>query len=639
MTKYAEAFVSIGAQLNNSSFGGIKQKITSQITSIGESASASLAKSLSGIGVGLAGAFGAWKIFETAKFGVSLAAQAEQAQEAFETMLGSAQEAQKLMASLQKFAAQTPFEFPELRDASKKLLAFGVTAGDIIPTMRMLGDISAGIGAPIGELAELYGKAKVQGRLFAEDINQFQGRGINVTEQLAKKFGDVRKAVEQGRVGFADLQQALIAMTAEGSRFGGGMAKQAETLQGKWSTFMDSIKADLTTAGALVVESLNFKGILTDVTALNDEMSPLVHSILMVADGADMLADGLKVSLAAATSLVATLADMRAQMLEASAWTTGDKGIAAQADAARAFAKVAEGAAASKWLEAQIAVTGKMPSEMAAGRLKEMKSLADSADAVNKSLKPEGPSVFDTISKDAKKADDYIADLTDKVRMLRLGLTAEQFDLVKLYENFEIPREKVQEAIELSKEHQRLLKEQEQQKAADDVTKDMATPAEQYAAKLKELEGLRDSGKLAPEMFERAKFAEQEKVKLAVGIERDPGEELGAKILDLMNLRDVGAINEATFQRARTAAEEETKRKEARPGDPERRQGVGPGMVGLADMATNIQMAVLGAKDPMQQQQLATQREIAMATKSAAESLAAIRNGANARPRQAARAG
>jgi hypothetical protein len=38
-------------------------------------------------------------------------------------------------------------------------------------TLRRIGDVSAGVQAPISEIAELYGKARVQGRLFAEDIN------------------------------------------------------------------------------------------------------------------------------------------------------------------------------------------------------------------------------------------------------------------------------------------------------------------------------------------------------------------------------------------------------------------------------------------------------------------------------------
>ena len=43
--------------------------------------------------------------------------------------------------------------------------------------------------ATVNQIAELYGKARVQGRLFAEDINQLTGRGIPIIGELAKQFG------------------------------------------------------------------------------------------------------------------------------------------------------------------------------------------------------------------------------------------------------------------------------------------------------------------------------------------------------------------------------------------------------------------------------------------------------------------
>jgi hypothetical protein len=49
-------------------------------------------------------------------------------------------------------------------------------------TLRRIGDVSAGVQAPVGEIVELYGKARVQGRLFAEDINQLTGRGILIIQ-------------------------------------------------------------------------------------------------------------------------------------------------------------------------------------------------------------------------------------------------------------------------------------------------------------------------------------------------------------------------------------------------------------------------------------------------------------------------
>ena len=120
---------------------------------------------------------------------VKLAADAEQAEVAFTTMLGSLGQAKALMGEIQQFAATTPFNTTELVSASKSLLAFGVAQDQIIPTMRTLGDVSAGLGINVRDLAEIYGKARVQGRLMSEDINQLTGRGIPV-HALPRLAGD-----------------------------------------------------------------------------------------------------------------------------------------------------------------------------------------------------------------------------------------------------------------------------------------------------------------------------------------------------------------------------------------------------------------------------------------------------------------
>jgi phage tail tape-measure protein len=78
--------------------------------------------------------------------GVKVASGNEQAKISFTTMLGSAKKADVFLRQLQKFAAETPFEFPELQTAASSLISAGVNANKVIPIMRTLGDITAGMG-------------------------------------------------------------------------------------------------------------------------------------------------------------------------------------------------------------------------------------------------------------------------------------------------------------------------------------------------------------------------------------------------------------------------------------------------------------------------------------------------------------
>jgi tape measure domain-containing protein len=104
-----------------------------------------------------------------------------------------------------------------------------------------------GAGAPIGEIAELFGKAKVQGTLFAEDINQLVGRGIPVIQEFAKQLGvsegEVKKLASSGKITFSNLNQAFIDLSSEGGAFFNMMQEQSQTTIGKFSTLKDNILA------------------------------------------------------------------------------------------------------------------------------------------------------------------------------------------------------------------------------------------------------------------------------------------------------------------------------------------------------------------------------------------------------------
>lgn len=177
----------------------------------------------------------------------------QQLEVAFTTMLGSKAEADKLLAEVTEFAATTPFELSDVAKATKQLLAFGISADKIKDTLRSLGDVSAGIGAPLGEIAYLFGTIKTQGVALTQDVRQFAQRGIPVYEELAKVLGvtteQVGDFITAGKVGFPEIEKVFQNLTAEGSKFGGLMAEQAKTLGGQISNLRDAWDQMLNTIG------------------------------------------------------------------------------------------------------------------------------------------------------------------------------------------------------------------------------------------------------------------------------------------------------------------------------------------------------------------------------------------------------
>ena len=201
---------------------------------------------------------------------IKLAGNLEQTQLALEVLLGDAAKATQIKNEWTQLASSTPFSSSDIDSAGKKLLAFNIEAEKVTDTLRRIGDISAATGSSISDIADIYGKAAVQGRLFAEDINQFQGRGIPVVQSLAKVLGvaetEVRDLVTQGKVGFPELEAAFKNMTDEGGQFSGMMDKLSQSTLGKFSTTMDNAKLALASFGEVMLDSAH------DVLAAGDEL-------------------------------------------------------------------------------------------------------------------------------------------------------------------------------------------------------------------------------------------------------------------------------------------------------------------------------------------------------------------------------
>lgn len=192
-----------------------------------------------------AAAAGAFSAKEIVRNVLEVRGQFQQLEVAFTTMLGSADKANDLMSQLVRTAATTPFDLKSVSEGAKQLLAYGTQADEVNGTLIRLGDIAAGLSIPLNDLVYLYGTTMTQGRMFTQDLRQFQGRGIPIADELAKIFGvtkdKVGELVTAGKVGAAEVQQAIENMTNAGSRFGGLMEAQSHTITGQISNIEDAI--------------------------------------------------------------------------------------------------------------------------------------------------------------------------------------------------------------------------------------------------------------------------------------------------------------------------------------------------------------------------------------------------------------
>ena len=199
------------------------------------------------------------------KFGtdvIDATGKMQQLQVALSTILQSKSKADALLAEVTEFARKTPFNLDDVANGAKQLLAYGSSAETVVDELSMLGDVASGLQIPLGSLIYLYGTLRVQGRAYWRDIQQFQGRGVNVVEEMAKNLGvtqdQIKKLVEEGEIGFKDVEKAFQSMTSEGGKFNNMLENAAGTWPQRIANLEDTLFTKLVDFGNKYKEVFEF---------------------------------------------------------------------------------------------------------------------------------------------------------------------------------------------------------------------------------------------------------------------------------------------------------------------------------------------------------------------------------------------
>lgn len=232
------------------------QKMKAQLSEVGTHAAKEGLK-LDGIAKKVAGSMAAmFSVAAAEQFGQKIfqvRSEFQQLEVAFKVLLKSEERAVKLMGELTNLAATTPFGLQEVSGTAKQLIAYGIAAEDVNETLTTLGNIASAVGAPLRDIAYLYGTTMVQGRMYTQDLRQFMGRGIALADKLAEHFGiatdQVQEYVTAGKVGAKEFKAAIDALGGAGGEYDGLMEEQSKTLQGQWSNLQDSLDMMLNEIG------------------------------------------------------------------------------------------------------------------------------------------------------------------------------------------------------------------------------------------------------------------------------------------------------------------------------------------------------------------------------------------------------
>ena len=177
---------------------------------------------------------------------------------AFETLLGSAEEARKMYGQAVKFAAETPFETSQVVDSFQRLLTAKFDKEEVPIALRIIGDAASmqedsqeAVQSVTRALSQIRSKGKLQG----EELMQIQEAVPIRTEEMYEKLGRIygvntdraRKMQEAGKIDAQAASYAILEQLSE--QFAGNMLRAStqiggilSTLEGRPSEFLAKLQ-------------------------------------------------------------------------------------------------------------------------------------------------------------------------------------------------------------------------------------------------------------------------------------------------------------------------------------------------------------------------------------------------------------
>lgn len=227
----------------------------------------------------------------TARAAIKAGASYEKARISFGVFVGDMKKGEKVFNDILQLAAETPLGADAFQDAAVKLLAMGAaTEKNVIPMLKMLGDLSRADANNLQSLALNLGQVASKGRLTGMEIRDFAVRGASPIQALAKMMGKTTDEIERmasaGQISFQDVIKAFQSMTSEGGRFFGLMDKLSKTLTGRWTTAIDNITMTLAEfANVWETELKSVLNVVINVATWFRSLAPQVKRVIAVVAG------------------------------------------------------------------------------------------------------------------------------------------------------------------------------------------------------------------------------------------------------------------------------------------------------------------------------------------------------------------
>lgn len=201
--------------------------------------------------------------------GVKYNLELEKTQVALERILGTQEEANKVMQEFISFSNKTPFSPKEITRWAQMMMAGGASVEEARKTIEALGNAVSATGGGTDEmnrmiqnLLQFRGASPEQ-----RDLKQFQYAYIDIYGALSDYMGENARLLKSSEISYEDVIGALIKASEEGGRYANGMASASETTAVK----MEKLRYQLQQLAGDLAESL-----MPTVQAMVDKLKELI---------------------------------------------------------------------------------------------------------------------------------------------------------------------------------------------------------------------------------------------------------------------------------------------------------------------------------------------------------------------------
>jgi len=175
---------------------------------------------------------------------ISAGAASEDFAVTMKVLLQGADKADEIGGKLKTLAASTPFELTDLQRSAVMLSTNEQNVDKLVGKTKMLGDVAAGVGAPLSQLAYVYNQIQGNQKAYTQDLNQIGNTGFNVWGLLAEQLGTtnagVRQMASEGKITADVVNTMFVNATSKGGQFYGMMEEKAGTTSGRISNLSDA---------------------------------------------------------------------------------------------------------------------------------------------------------------------------------------------------------------------------------------------------------------------------------------------------------------------------------------------------------------------------------------------------------------